>query len=292
VPAIFACSHLRIDVGGVPAIDGLTVTSAGEHVLLLGAARALFEAAAGLRPIARGSLMVDGMTARESIRAGTVACAKLDPPLPRAWTIAQYVTWSVRLAGHGRRTATALAEDALERMQIRTVARTKMALAKPEIKRATVIVAALATGATTLLVEDPSVGLPHEIAHSLLRATARALDDRRTVLFAARVPLESPIALAADEAIVIDGSHVAAQGAPAEIAANERTLALRVHGDVEAFRRAVEARGARALAVPEAPPPAHMSVELGPLVASDLIRIAAESGTVVVELRPLARVFS
>jgi ABC-type multidrug transport system ATPase subunit len=276
----------------VPAIDGLSLSSTGTHVLLLGAARALFEAAAGLRPIARGALLVEGLPARAAIRAGVAASAPLDPPMPRAWTVAQYVTWSARLAGHERRTALALATDALERMQVRPLAKEKVASARPEVQRATVIAAALATGAATLLVDDPETGLARETARSLARAATRALDDRCTVLFAARVPLESPLALAADEAVVIDGSHVAAQGAPAEIAASERTLALRVHGDIEAFRRAVEAQGGRTLVGPAAHPPAHVRVELGPLAASDLIRIAAESSSVVVELRPLARPFS
>jgi ABC-type Na+ transport system ATPase subunit NatA len=212
--------------------------------------------------------------------------------MPGAWTIFQYVTWSSRLAGHGRREANALAADAIDRMQIGSVATAKLALARPELKRATVIAAALATSAATLFLEDPSVGLADVAAHRLARATARALGDRRTVTFATRVRLESPLALEADEAIVIDASHVAAQGAPAEIAASERTLALRVHGDVDAFRRAVDARGGRALVGPSPSPPVHVRVELGPLDASDLLRIATESRSVVIELRPLARSFS
>ena len=292
VAVLFSCSHLRIDVGGVPAIDGLTLASSGQHVLLLGAPRALFEAAAALRPTARGTLLVEGLVARDATRAGLAASAPLDPPLPTDWTVAEYVTWSARLAGHDRAAAVSLAADAMERLQIGPLAREGLRKTGHEVKRATVIAAALATGAATLLVEDPAVGLADQPAHLLVRTAMRALGDRSAVLFAARVPLESPLALAADEAIVIDGSHVTAQGPPAEIAASERTLALRVHGDVDAFRRAVEARGGRALVGPKAPPPAHVRVELGPLAASDLLRIATESSTVVMELRPLARSFS
>jgi ABC-type multidrug transport system ATPase subunit len=276
----------------VPAIDGLALASAGDHVLLLGSPRALFEAAAGMRPVARGTLLIEGMRARQAIRAGVAACAPLDPPLPNAWTVVQYVTWSARLAGHPRRAAAALAADALERLHIGPLAARKLGLASTELRRATAITAALATGATTILIEDPTVGLTPETAHPLVRAAMRALQDRRTVMFAARVPLESPLALAADEAIVLDASHVSAQGPPAEIAASEKTLALRVHGDVEAFRHAVEALGARAVVDPGAPPPAYVRVELGPLAASDLLGIAAESNAVVIELRPLARAFS
>jgi ABC-type Na+ transport system ATPase subunit NatA len=276
----------------VPAIDGLTLTSTGDHVLVLGAARALFEAGAGLRSIARGEVLVEGMAAPEAIRAGLAACAPLDPPLPATWSVLQYATWSARLAGHERATALALATDALGRMQMTPMAGTKLGAAKPAVKRAAVLAAALATGARSLLVEDPALGLASDPAHLLARTAARALADRCSVVFAARVPLESPLALSADEAIVIEGSQVAAQGAPAEIAASERTLAMRVYGDLDAFVRAVEARGGRAVVAPGALAPAYVRLALGPLAARDLLRIAAESDAVVVELRPLARPFA
>jgi ABC-type multidrug transport system ATPase subunit len=292
VPCQLACSHLRVDVGGVPAIDGLTLTSTGEHVLVLGAARALFEAAAGLRPIARGDLFVEGIAPREAICSGRAACAPLDPPLPGTWTVIQYALWSARLAGHERAPALALATDALARLQVTSMAQTKLAAATPAVKRATVLAAALATGATTLLVEDPVLGLPSETGHVLARIAARALEDRHTVVFAARVPLESPLALAADEAMIVDGSQLVAQGAPGELAARERTLALRVHGELGAFVRAVEACGGHVVVAPGAFPPAYVRLELGPLAARDLLRIAAESDAVVVELRPLARPFA
>ncbi|MDP8999478.1 MAG: hypothetical protein M3O46_05145 [Myxococcota bacterium] len=288
-----ACSHLRVDVGWQPAIDGLTFTMTGDHVLVLGAARALFEAAAGMRPVVRGELSIEGRSANEAIRTGLVAAAPLDPPLPGSWTVRQYAIWSARLAGHSRAAARSLATEALERMQITSMMmNAKLVTASPPVRRAAVIAAALATGAGTLLVEDPVLGLPEESGQPLARATAGALDDRRTVLFAARLPLQSPLTIAADEAIVVAGSLVVAQGAPAEIAASERTLALRVHGDVDAFLRAVEARGAHALAAPGAPPPAYVRVDLGPLAARDLLHIAAESNAVVLELRPLARAFA
>jgi hypothetical protein len=106
------------------------------------------------------------------------------------------------------------------------------------------------------------------------------------------MPLESPLALASDEALVVDGAQVSAQGAPAEIATREHTLALRVHGDAEAFARRVEAEGGRAQVSVGTSPPVYVRVELGGLAARDLLRIATESHAVVVELRPLARTFA
>jgi hypothetical protein len=118
-------------------------------------------------------------------------------------------------------------------------------------------------------------------------------------VFAARIPLESPLSLAADEALVIDGSHVSAHGPPAEVAAQEKTVALRVEGDVAAFARAVEAEGGRAtVGAPTGEEPARsmgptfVRVELGPLGARELLRIAEQAQAVVRELRPITGVFA
>jgi ABC-type multidrug transport system ATPase subunit len=300
---LLAARSLRVDVGGVPAIDGLTVETTGERVLVLGAARALFEAAAGLRATARGSLRIDGAAAIEACRAGLAAGAPLDPPMPPGWTIAQYVAWSARLAGRGRAEARAMASEAIDRLQLAAVASHTLRGAPKAVRRGTVVAAALATGAPALLLDDPLSGLPDDTARAFARVLDRALADRRAVVFAGRVPLDSPLALGADEAIVVDGARVAGRGAPAEIAAAERSYALRVMGDVDAFVRAVRARGGRAEPTADAPPPVHVRVELGspegpprgadagalPLTPRDLFGLAAEAGAVVLELRPLAR---
>ena len=291
-PPVLVATSLRVDVGGLPAIDGLTLATTGNCVLVLGAASALFEAAAGLRAPVRGEIRVEGASPRTAVSGGIAACAPLDPPMPPAWTVLQYVTWSARLAGHPKGTARDMAAQALERVHLARVAGTKLGGVAPETRRGTVLAAALATGARTLLLEDPLPGLPSEAARPFARVVARALDDHRAVIFAGRMPLESPLALGADEALVIDGAVVSAQGAPGELAARERTVALRVHGDVAAFARAVDARGGRAQVTTGAPPPVHVRVELGPLAARDLLRIAGECQAVVVELRPLARTFA
>jgi ABC-type multidrug transport system ATPase subunit len=291
---ILAASGLRIDVAGSPAIEGLTLATTGDRVLILGAARALFEAAAGLRAPRRGEIRVEGVLPRTAARAGIAACAPLDPPMPAGWTALRYVTWSARLAGNARATARAMATEAVERMQLGAVAGARLGAATAASRRATVLAAALATGARTLLIEDPLCGLPPDAARPFARVIARALGkgDCRAAIFAGRMPLESPLALTSDEALVVDGAHVSAQGAPAEIATREHTLALRVHGDAEAFAQRVQAEGGRAQVSAETSPPVHVRVELGPLVARDLLRIAAESRAVVVELRPLARTFA
>src|ERR1700733_11314405 len=86
VQPLLAASSLRLDVARVPAVDGLSLTSTGSRLLVLGAARALFESAAGLRACTRGELRVSGDLPLDALRGGTMAGAPLDPLMPPDWT--------------------------------------------------------------------------------------------------------------------------------------------------------------------------------------------------------------
>ena len=178
-------------------------------------------------------------------------------------------------------------------MKLEAHAKTKLSRVAVSARRAAVIAGGLATGATILLMEDPLAGLTAETARQFARVVVRALSDRRTAIFAGRVALDSPLALAADEALVLDGALVAAQGAPAEIAAAESAFVLRVGGDASAFLAAMKARGGRLL-VGSADPPAlaRVTLDLGDLRTRDVLRIAAASNAVILELRPVARTFA
>jgi hypothetical protein len=118
------------------------------------------------------------------------------------------------------------------------------------------------------------------------------MSDRHTLVFSERMSLDSPLALASDEAIVLDGSDVLAQDVPAEIASRTRSLMLRVVGSVDLFVRTLEASGGRAERGAMTARTEHLRVDLGPLSTSDVFRIAAESRAVVFELRPLSGVFA
>lgn len=283
---------LRVDVAGTPAIDRLSLSTTGEWVLVLGGPRALFEAAAGLRSAEGGTVRVEGRPALDAIRDGVVASVPLDPPLPPRWTPRQYATWSAQLAGQPSAIANSMAAEALARLELKSFADARFSRAALTVRRAAVVAAALATGATTLLVEDPLTDLATEIRRSFARTIVRALSGRRIAFFAARVALESPAGLAADEAIVIEGSQVAHQGAPAQLAASERALVLRVEGDAAAFATAIVAAGATLLAPADASAPATLRIDAGPLATRDVLRIALECHAVVLEVHPIARAFA
>jgi ABC-2 type transport system ATP-binding protein len=276
---------LRVDVDGVPACDGLTLRTSGDRVLVLGAPRSLFEATCGLRPVVRGALRIRGTDASDAARTGILAGAALDPPLPPKWTALDYVTWSARLTGHSARDARKLASDAIGLVQLGAMATNPIERLAVHAKRGVVLAAALATDAAVITLEDPLAGLPEEVARTWARIVVQALADRSWLVLAARVPLTSPLAMSADEAVIASSSRVEAQGTPVEIAASERRFVARIHGSLEALGARLTERGAT-MDVQGA----QVLLDLGPSVTTaELLGICTEVEATVVEMVPVAR---
>ena len=292
-PPLLSARDLRIDEHGVASVDALTLATTAEKVVVVGAGHALFEAACGVLKPARGTLDVQGMPATEALARGNVAGAPLDPPLPEDWTPLAYATWSARLTGLGSADAAARAAGALEKVGVRGEGRALLRGATLALRRATVLAAALATGARVILLEDPSPSLEDEAASVMLATFVRALDGYSWALFAPRAPLTSPLVSAATEALVFTGSSVVEQGAPSALAAKARRYAVDAQGDGKALADKVAARGFVVDSLFTAPGCARFVVELpAGATTRDLFACAEEAGAVVVELRPIARAFA
>lgn len=286
-PLVFA-EDLRVDVDGVPACDGITFRTGTDRVLILGAPRALFEALVGLRPVVRGALRIRGTAASAAARDGLVAGAPLDPPLPPKWTALEYVTWSARLAGHTRSDARTLAQSAIASVQLGALATLPLARMVPHARRGVVVAAAMATDAQVMVVEDPLANLAEETARTWARILVQALEARPWVVLASRVSLTSPLAMNAEEALVVSASRLDAQGPPAAIAAAKHRFVARIHGPLDALGAKLAARGAR-MDVQGA----QVVLDLGEAVTTaDLLAMADEADVTVVEMLPVARALS
>ena len=274
---------VRID-DGVPVVENLTIETAGTNVAVVGAARAFFEAACGVRPITRGTLRVCGMNPRDALRAGAIAAAPIDVPVPARWTVHEFARENARLAGQTKSAAEKLAKDAVAAMQLGAHATKKLAAADVSVKRAAMIAAALATGAGAILVEDFTAGLPDVAARSLAKLFVTACEGRRWIVFAGRLALSSPIGLNADEALLFAGGRFVCAGGPAEIAARERTYTVRTSGEAEPFAAKLRERGARVEGTGAA-----LTVTMPEdLATHELVALARDSNVVVLELLPLS----
>lgn len=285
-PLLFV-EDLRVDVDGVPSCDGLTMRTSGDRVLVLGAPRSLFEASCGIRPVVRGALRLRGTNAADAARTGIVAGAALDPPLPPKWTPIEYVTWSSRLAGHTAGDAKTLANEAIALVQLGAMASAPLERLVPHAKRGVVLAAAIATDAAVIVVDDPLASLPEEVARAWARIIVQALSDRAWLVLASRVSLTSPLAMNADEALIVSSTRVDAQGPPAEIAAADHRYVARIHSprSLDELGARLTERGAR-MDVQGA----QVLLDLGPSVTTaDLLAMCAELDATVVEMVPVAR---
>lgn len=286
--SILAAEDLRVDVDGVPACDGLTLRATGARVLVLGAPRALFDAATGMARIARGALAIRGVPAARAAAEGVVSGAAMEPPTPPRWTAIEYVEWSARLSGLPSAEARARARAAIERMQLGAQAKTPSSKLARHARRAMVVAGALATGAEVIAVEDPLGGLADDVAIGYAKILAEALAERAWIVFAPRMPLRFSLAALADEAIVTTRTHVEAQGRPAEIAAADRRFVARMIGGIEPVVAALAARG-----VTVEPHGSRLVLDLGPEVTTaELMAECDRADVAVVELSPLARALS
>jgi ABC-type multidrug transport system ATPase subunit len=278
---------LRVDIDGVPACDGLTLQTRGERVLVLGAPRVVFEASCGLRPVMRGLLRVRGSAPEVAVKSALLAGAPLDPPMPPKWTALEYVTWSSRLAGNSAADARRLAKEAVALVQLGPMATSTMERMVPHARRGVVLAAAIATGAQVIALEDPLATLPEEIARSWAKVIVQALADRAWLVFAARISLTSPLAMNADEALMVSSSRLDAQGPPAEIAAADRRFVARIHSatTLDALGARLSERGAT-MDVQGA----QVLLDLGEsLTTAELLGLCAELDATVVEMVPVAR---
>ncbi len=281
---------LRIDTDGVPDVDGLSFASStkrGERAIVLGAPRALFDAAAGLVKPSAGEMLVAGENAVDAAKRSAVAAAPLADQLPPKWTLDDYATWSARLAGRSKSLASNGAHRALGLLDLREDGDTRLEAVRPHVRALAPLVAAIATGAEIILLEDPTTQLPGDIARAISRRIVAALSDSSWVLFSGRIALDSPFALHADEAIVVSGSKVE-QGAVAEVSARDGTYAVRIHGEARTFARLVTSKGGSTRGDGD-----DLLVDLGSALRThDLFDLADEAHSVIVELRPLSRAFA
>lgn len=287
--ALLEARGLRVDRDGSPEVDRLSFTtkpSSKNGVLVLGAPRGLFEATAGLVKPAAGELLIEGEPAFEAAQRSMVAGAAATMPLPDKWTLERYTTWSARLGGATKSMAAVGAHRAISRLDVREHANTPFEKAPLHVRILAPLAAALATGAATLVIEDPLTTLPSDHARDLARRILAALEDRRWVFFAGKIAPGSPFALAAGEAVVVNGSRVV-QGAVVELAAREGTYAVRIHGEARTFARLVGSSGGTTRGDGD-----DMLVDLGAtLHTRDLFDLADQAHSVIVELRPLSRAF-
>jgi ABC-type multidrug transport system ATPase subunit len=212
------CDKARIDRGGAPAFEALTLSADCDRLALIGDWSAFFQLLAARAELVSGSVSVGGRPAESAVRQAAVGLALCDPPLPGSLTALGYLEHSARLLGMPRRSAKAAAVEALERLGVGALAKQQLS-DLPRAHRRVALIAHATLGAPAVLaleaplseLDEPSAGWVHEILW-------RAASDRRLLLSARQTPALGPereLLDRMDEVIVLESKTVVAQGPPA-----------------------------------------------------------------------------
>lgn len=309
---LFFTRDLRLDVGGVPAVDGLTCTPSDAHTLaVVGAPRVLFEAAAGLvRPV-QGSIEIGGispvgMAAAKSDHDGPgapIAGAWYDMPTPDRDSPLTYVSWSARLAGFDKRQARARAREALGWLGMHTHLDVPLGKMAPIVRRTAIIAAAFAASRDVVVLFDPTAPLEaatasrsdapvlEQVPGRFAATLRRALTKRRSIVFCPHLSFDDPLALAFDEAIVIGHSEVLARGPVSSLATNEKEITVTLLEPRPAFFRELSLHSTLSggPAEPDRVATVTLSTELTSL---KIFEIARATDAIIVEISPVTGAFA
>ena len=285
---LVGATDLRIDVGGVPAIEHATFASSGRSMVLTGENSALIGAVLGQARIAGGALTLVGCDVNQAEhwqRPGMVGVAPLDPPVPGDMTARAYLVAGAQLAGLRRhdaeeacvRTLAALELTPLERRLLSTLGRAEL--------RAIVLAQAVVSEPLVLLAQAPVSDLSGPEAAYVARVFAAASKDRRWICSVPAITPGSPeyaLATSADDLLVFSSGHLVHQTTLAVLQTGSTGYTVTLRGDIAAFAQALTARG---VTFSGGPPRfwIELSSHLSPV---DLLAISLETNAPIVELYP------
>jgi ABC-type multidrug transport system ATPase subunit len=282
---------LRVDRLGVPEVDGLTCATTGNHVWLVGAPDALFRAAAGQLLPVRGQIRILGSRPRSALERTEIAAVYFGAAIESPLSVLDYCRSSAELAGVPSARRDVIARDAIARTKLESFTSTKLVKASLLVRRGALLAGALASDAPTLILSDPSEGLETEVARGFCRTVAQAIDDKSYVMWKARARTNDPSASFVDEALVVAGSAVVAQGPPEEIASSTRTFVLRLEGQADAATAILESLRERGATI-DALGPAAFRLTLPEGTGTRAVFEAADGReAIITELSPIAAGF-
>jgi ABC-type Fe3+/spermidine/putrescine transport system ATPase subunit len=206
--------------GRVVAEDVSLTAPAGRLTALLGGKGAgktsLLMAAAGLIPVARGSVLMSGadVTRQRSARKRGIAML---PPGTSMDTSAPAGEWLRRQAP---KAAGARAGQILQHMDLAHVSRQRLALLSYGEQFAVLAAARMLPAGEALLVDETGTGLAYADRAAMIEILRHRASEGGTVILATR---DETLAAAADHLVLLHAGHVLQAGTPASCYAEPRT---------------------------------------------------------------------
>jgi iron complex transport system ATP-binding protein len=223
---------VSVRLGGVPVLDGVSVeVDDGEWVGVIGPNGAgkttLLRTVAGLVSydgrVELGGREVSSLSRREVARR--IALVPQDPLMPREMTVGEYVllgrTPYVPYLGTESRADLEAVEHALERLDLRSLARRRLGTLSGGERQRAVLARALAQEAAVLLLDEPTAALDVGRQQQVLEFVDRLRTHRRLTILSAMHDL-TLAAQFAERLLLLDAGVVAADGPPRDVVTEAR----------------------------------------------------------------------
>jgi ABC-type Na+ transport system ATPase subunit NatA len=208
VPALLDCAGARVDVGGLPRFDGLTVRAETDRVVLVGGWSALFAVLTRQARVASGSVRVQGELAERAVAAGAVGVALLDPAAPDRWTVRQVLEASARIAGLARTEA----RGALDRLGLLSLESRRLGQLQCAERRAVMIAQATLGGPPAIALEAPLSRIEGVWVPYLGELVRRASENRRLLVSVSDVSDTGP-----EQSLIDTGVEVLLLQTPSQV---------------------------------------------------------------------------
>jgi ABC-2 type transport system ATP-binding protein len=290
-PLLLELDGVRIDRGGAPLLEGLSLGADADRVALIGDWSGLFQLLATSAELVAGQARIAGRPAESAAREQVIGLALVDPPLPPAVTALAYLEQSARLLGLQRAAAKAAARAALERLGVGSLAGQRLA-DLPRAHRRVVLIAHATLGSPQVLVlEAPLAELDDWNAGWVLEILWRAAADHRLLVSSRYAPAlgrERELIDRMDQVIVLESGVVVAQGPAASALAGSRRYRVVASRHADALAKRLVDQQLSVHVADGAPGAARLIVELPEGTAPDAVLDAAlEVDAPVLELLPL-----
>ncbi|MEM9694295.1 MAG: hypothetical protein AAGA56_17220 [Myxococcota bacterium] len=294
---LFASRKLAIDVDGATWLSGLTFSSVGEGVLIIGDASPIFGVLSGLPlgdnwghcRVASGEWTVNGA----SVVAGGHRAVCNASPATMVWsggfTVTEWLAWASRLRGRSRWTTTRHARSLLAGLDLHALGRRRLFELSPLERRLAQIALAVVDDSPVMAVEAPFDDLDERSTDAVWSVLGVAAAGRRVILTASPRASFSAVRQLAEEAsdvVVLYGGRCLYAGPSADIFDRPRVYGVTLadeEGGVGAVIDALHEVGIELRGGPRV----YLAVCPGGASATDIVLAAHRAAIVVHGCEPL-----
>jgi ABC-type multidrug transport system ATPase subunit len=225
---LLACERARIDVAGVPLLEGLSFQTRGRHVGLVGAWSPLFAVLCAEARVASGQILIGGRDATRAVAEGTVGLALFEPGLPSGWKVREYLRRNAELSGITPSAARIAADGILAELGLATLSKRTLGSLSPVERRAVLITHACLGNPPVVALDRPLARIDETSQH-WLRQFIETISTRHRLVVSVEADLpptaEHALLHHLDEVLVLERGCLVAQGPASKFAAaGERYL--------------------------------------------------------------------